>query len=143
MSWLKTTVKQKFTFNKMFEKKIKIESLSAIVDKKADEVSAEQIAAINTELQAAGISGIEVSVAGTISGLQETITEKDSAISTANADLKKANETVAELQTKLGAAPAAETEEIQVEKDKIKDEKESKEFNFDESPSAKVLNKFF
>lgn len=127
----------------MFEKKIKIESLSAIKDKKADEVSAEEIAAINTELQAAGFSGIEVSVSGTISGLQQTITEKDSAISTANADLKKANETVAELQTKLGAAPAAETEEIQVKKDKIKDGNESKEFNFDESPSAKVLNKFF
>lgn len=130
MSWQikKKETKLKFTFKKMFDKKVKIESLSAIKGKKAEEVTAEEISAINAELAEAGFNAIEVSVAGTIANLKESheaaIEEKDSTIAAKDAEITKSNNTIADLQSKLGAAPAAEKEEVQVNKDVIKDKKE-------------------
>jgi chromosome segregation ATPase len=117
----------------MFGNKTKVESFAALKDKPAQEITAEEIAAVNTELSAIGLSGVEVSVAGALETANNNVANLTKELETANASLATANESVSdltakleasnkkveELNAKLASTPAANAKEITVEKDKI------------------------
>jgi len=108
----------------------KIESLTALKGVDAANITAEQIAAVNTELADLGISGIEVSIAG-------ALTKASTDLSTANADLNKvkedlqkaqddlveANSTIESLNAQL-AENAADRDDLEINKDNDLDQGE-------------------
>lgn len=116
----------------MFDK-TKVKSLSNLKDKAAKDITAEEITAVNTELNELGINGIEVSVAGTLTAEAEKATNLATELQTANesletanasneqltADLAAANEKITELEGKLAKAPAVTKVETTVEADNI------------------------
>lgn len=136
----------------MFDKN-KLEKLSAMKNVEADKITAENLAEINAELADKGLSALEVVTAGTVASLEAKVTEATAPLTAANetlnADLATATAKVTDLEAKLveanvklGQKPAATPEEIKAEQDRIAKEGESKEFDFETSPSAKALAKF-
>ncbi len=143
-----------FIFKIMFDK-TKVKSLTSLKDKAAADITAEEIAAVNTELNEIGLSGIEVSVAGSLKAESDKATEAAANIEKLTADLASANESVSdltakleasnakveELTAKLASTPAANPKETPVANDKI--EGSDEDFNFENSASAKIQKQFF
>jgi chromosome segregation ATPase len=97
----------------MFGNKTKVESFAALKDKPAQDITAEEIAAVNTELSAIGLSGVEVSVAGALETANNNVANLTKELETANADLAAvseslngANASVEQLTADLAAANA-------------------------------------
>lgn len=69
----------------MFNKQLK--SLTAIKGKKAEDITAEEITAVNTELQEEGFEGITVAIAGsqlTAEDLADAVSQKETELNTAH-----------------------------------------------------------
>lgn len=140
----------------MFTDKIKLEKLADIKNMSADQITEEQLTAINAEVSEKGFGAVEVIIAGTVASLEAKVTEANEAsvtLTTANetltADLATATAKVTDLEAKLveanaklGQKAAATPAEIKAEQDRIAREGESKDFDFETSPSAKALAKF-
>lgn len=128
-----------------------IESLSALKNVEAKDITAEQIAAVNAELAEAGLIGIEANVLGSLAAASNKSTEHEQAISSLKDELQAANDTVAakdqmiaELNEKLKALPSAVAEEVETTDDKITGKgSETKAFDFNTSPSAKAMREVF
>ena len=134
----------------MFDK-TKVKSLTSLKDKAAADITAEEIAAVNTELNEIGLSGIEVSVAGSLKAESDKAIEATANIETLTADLATANESVSdltakleasnakveELTAKLASTPAANTTETPVAKDKIKTESDVNQEDIEMSNSIR------
>ena len=110
----------------LFGKK-EIKSLAAVKGKAADEISVEQINAINEEFAEIGFEGIEVAVAGTLSEsatqlntANDTIATHVATIEAKTTELEAANAKVAELTAKLEKKPAAAAAEPAATEDPIK-----------------------
>lgn len=131
-----------FSIKNIFKNMKKLEALTAIENKSVEEVSAEEITALNNELTDKGVKCIEVAIAGTNAKAMQDLATKVNELETANNTITTVKAEKTTLEEKLGKLAGAEVKELSPKEDKIKDE-ESNEFNFDESPSAKVMKKIF
>lgn len=104
----------------LFGGKKEIKSLSAIKGIAADQITAEQVDAVNAEFAELGFEGIEVAIVGSAAKATEELTAATDAKATAEASLEAANKKVEELTAKLEKTAGAKTEEPTVEGDKIK-----------------------
>lgn len=109
----------------LFGKKT-LESISALKGVSAENITAEQIAAVNSELSENDVKGIEVNAVGALATLNGELATANTSIEALTGELATANQTIeakeaiiADLNAKLSKVPAAEAEEIVVEDDKI------------------------
>lgn len=128
-----------------------IESLSALKNVEAKDITAEQIAAVNAELAEAGLIGIEANVLGSLAAATQASVSHEQAVSDLQASLQSSNDlvatheaTIAALNEKLKNIPGANVEDIETADDKITGkENENKAFDFNTSPSAKAMREVF
>ena len=109
----------------LFGKKT-LESISALKGVSAENITAEQIAAVNSELSENDVKGIEVNAVGALATLNGELATANASVEALTGELANANQTIeakdaiiADLNAKLAKVPAAEAEEIVVEDDKI------------------------
>ncbi len=103
-----------------------IESLSALKNVKAEDITAEQIAAVNAELAEAGLIGIEANVLGSLSAATQKNESHEQAVSDLQTSLQSSNDlvatheaTIAALTEKLKNIPGANASDIEVNDDDI------------------------
>jgi hypothetical protein len=112
----------------------KMEKLGQLKNLAPEAITAEMVAAVNAELVEAGISGVEVNLTGALKNATEALT----AAQTKSTELESKVSGLEAEVTKWKPKDAAEHTQPKGEKDK-EVETENKEFEFDESPSAKAL----
>lgn len=109
----------------IFSKKT-LESISALKGVEAQNITAEQIVAVNSELSENDVKGIEVNAVGALATLNGELATANTSIEDLRSQLVISQETIeakdamiADLNAKLKAVPGAEVEEIVVGDDKI------------------------
>lgn len=130
----------------LFGKK-EIKSLAAIKGLAADAVTVEHIEAINAEFAELGFVGIEVAINGTLSEAATQLNTANDTIATHEATIGTRDARITELETEnaeLGKGAAADASAAGTAEDKIEtNKKHDKEFEFDNSPSAKAMKEYF
>ncbi len=118
----------------------KFKGLSALAKVAAEDITADQLKAVNDEIEAEGIKGLTVvldadlqetvEAAGKVEGLQASITAKDGEIQTLKAELQKEKDAKTALQKKLdnasedpAAPPASGNDEVPGDGKKDEEEK--------------------